>query len=343
MPIRYFEDFEPGETVECGSRIVSKDEIIAFASVFDPQPMHVDEDAARHTFVGELIASGWHTISLVMRMIALNLLNDSTSMGAPGVDQVKWLKPLKPGDTLSTRYTILGVKASNSKPDRGFVTMRIEGVNQHGETVMEQTNPVMFRRRSAGEHAVAGSAIPPLPEDDWYGADGVLQSGFTPAGIGPDDALPAAQDLVIGERTELGTCHFSADDIIRFGRAFDPQPFHLDEAAGRASHFGGLVASGWQTAGCWMHLMFHNRERRSQAMAARGRTPPQLGPSPGFKTMRWLKAVHAGDTIAYSSTVLETRLSQSRPGWALVSHQNQGVNQKGELVFEFIGTVFWQA
>ena len=344
MTFRYFDDFVIGETVSFGERTVGKEEIIAFAKVFDQQPMHVDEEAAKSSFVGELIASGWHTISLNMRMIVDGVLRESASMGAPGVTSMKWLKPVLPGDTLSSRFTATDKKASISKPDRGFVTMKIECLNQRGEVVMEQINPVMFGRRPEGKSAdhAPPERVEPLPLSTWYGADDMVQSGFEPAEIDAADDLPSFDEMEIGRTTDIGACTFSAEDIILFGKAFDPQPFHIDEDAAKQSHFGGLIASGWQTAGVWMHLMIENRERRSRMMRQKGVTPPKLGPSPGFTDLRWLKPVYAGDRLTYHSTLREKRVSQSRPGWGMVSHLNQAFNQHGELVYEFKGNVFWE-
>ena len=342
MPIRYFEDFEAGQIYEYGAHKMSREEIVAFATVFDGQPMHVDEASAKQSFVGTLIASGWHTIAIGMRLIVDNVLGNAGSMGAPGVEELKWLKPVLPGDTLSHRLTVTGTKGSMSRPDLGFVSMRIETLNQRGEVVVEQRHAMMLPRRSAGGPPPVISPVKPARIEDWYGKDGKVQGGVSFASVAGSESLPRFEALEVGRVSELGSCHFSAEDIIGYARHFDPQPFHLDEASGRASHFGGLIASGWQTANCWMKLMNENRIRRSAAMLGRGEAPPQFGPSPGFKDMRWRLPVRAGETIRYSSTVIAKRASQSRPQWGIVNQHNQGFNEQGEQVFEFTGTVFWE-
>jgi acyl dehydratase len=148
--------------------------------------------------------------------------------------------------------------------------------------------------------------------------------------------------MVVGEASTLGTHTFTAEDIVRFARQFDPQPFHLDEEAARRSLFGGLCASGWHTAAVWMRLMIGYRERAREEARRRGERPPELGPSPGFKNLKWSKPVYAGDTITYCSAITGTRASASRPGWGLAFHRNSGVNQHGEEVFSFDGAVFWE-
>jgi acyl dehydratase len=146
----YFEDFYPGQEIDLGERSVSEEEIVAFARQFDPQPFHVDRDAARASIYGGVIASGWHTCSLMMRMVVDGLMASSSSMGSPGLDGVRWLLPLRAGDTIRVRYLTTQVKASNSKPDRGVVWSKWTATNQHGEEICTIEGMGMFRRRSGG-------------------------------------------------------------------------------------------------------------------------------------------------------------------------------------------------
>ena len=149
MAIRYWEDFKPGEVIELGSRTIDKDSILAFAREFDPQPFHTDEEAARHTVFGGLIASGWHTGSLSMRLFYDGLIKDVVSLGSPGFDELRWVKPVRPGDTLSARFTVLECVESRSKPDRGVIRALLETRNQHGEVVMSIKAVNLFGRRPA--------------------------------------------------------------------------------------------------------------------------------------------------------------------------------------------------
>ena len=148
------------------------------------------------------------------------------------------------------------------------------------------------------------------------------------------------EDIAVGERFEIGRHIFTAADIKAFAQRFDPQLFHLDEAEATRSHFGGLCASGWHTAVMWMRLMVDYRRRDDEARRQRGEAGGKLGPSPGFRQLKWLKPVYAGDTITYSTEVIETRPSASRPGWGLMTNRNEGVNQNGETVISFVSTVF---
>lgn len=143
----YFEDFFPGQQIELGSRTVTEQEIIEFATDFDPQPFHVDRDAAKESIFGGVIASGWHTCSMIMRIVVDSVLGNSASMGSPGLEKVRWILPVRPDDTLSVRYITTQVKASSSKPDRGVVWSTWEARNQDGELVCTVEGMGMYGRR----------------------------------------------------------------------------------------------------------------------------------------------------------------------------------------------------
>jgi acyl dehydratase len=133
---RYFEDYLPGAVHEFGSIAVEESEILAFARRFAPQPFHTDPEAAKQPVFGGLIASGWHTASLAMRLMVEHFISHVASLGSPGVDELRGLKPVRPGDTLSVRITLLEAQRSNSKPDQGFIRGLTEVLDQHGEVVM---------------------------------------------------------------------------------------------------------------------------------------------------------------------------------------------------------------
>jgi len=148
------------------------------------------------------------------------------------------------------------------------------------------------------------------------------------------------EDIRIGEKVELGSHTFTAEEIISFAQRFDPQPFHVDPAAAKRSHFGGLIASGWHTGSICIRLLVQRRLREEEAMRARGEAIGRTGPSPGFRELKWIKPVYAGDTIAFASEVIDTRQVQSRPDKGLVFARNTGTNQAGEVVFSFVSILF---
>jgi acyl dehydratase len=147
MPKLYFEDFTPGAVDIWGAREITRDEVVAFAQEFDPQPHHLDDAAAEASILKGLSASGWHSCAIAMRMACDWFLLDTASMGSPGVDEVRWKKPVRPGDVLSLRRTILETRISQSKPDRGFVPMLWELVNQNGDAVMSVQATTIAGRR----------------------------------------------------------------------------------------------------------------------------------------------------------------------------------------------------
>jgi len=143
----YFEDFIPGSVIPLGQRTVTEEEIIHFAQQFDPQSFHVDKEAAKASIFGGVIASGWHTCSMIMRMVVDGFIADSSSMGSPGVDEVRWILPVRPGDTLTVSAETVSVKPSSSKPDRGVVNTVWKAVNQNGQLVCTINGMGMFGRR----------------------------------------------------------------------------------------------------------------------------------------------------------------------------------------------------
>jgi acyl dehydratase len=145
----YWEDFAAGTVREFGQMPVSREAVLEFARQFDPQPFHLDDEAAAGSLFGRLSASGWHTCAMAMRMMCDDYLLDSASLGSPGIDQLKWLKPVCPGDTLSMRLTVLEARVMNSRPGVGLVRSRWEVLNQLDEPVLTMEGWGMFGRRPA--------------------------------------------------------------------------------------------------------------------------------------------------------------------------------------------------
>ena len=149
MPDLYFDDFEPGQVAELGSVAVSEDEIVEFARRWDPQPFHVDREAAAESVFGGLIASGWHTCALWMRLYVDSMLGSSSGQGSPGVEELRWLAPVRPGDTLYGRLTVLEATPSARRAGRGTIRSRGELVNQDGVTVLSMVSRGHFGTRAS--------------------------------------------------------------------------------------------------------------------------------------------------------------------------------------------------
>jgi acyl dehydratase len=150
-PRLYWEDFPVGDVRRFGRMPVTREAVLAFAREFDPQPFHLDDEAAKASLFGGLSASGWHTCAMAMRMMCDDYLLDSSSLGSPGIDELRWLKPVFPGDHLSVRLTVLASRPMTSRPDVGLINTRWEVLNQHEAVVLSMTGWGMFRRRTAAD------------------------------------------------------------------------------------------------------------------------------------------------------------------------------------------------
>ena len=148
------------------------------------------------------------------------------------------------------------------------------------------------------------------------------------------------EEMEVGQRREIGSFTFTAEAIKKFAVQFDPQRFHLSEEEGRKSLFGGLAASGWHVGSVCMKLLVADTARQAKEATARGEVVAVWGPSPGFRELRWIKPVLAGDTISFASEIESRRTSSSRPDWGILEARNIGTNQRGELVFSLLATAF---
>jgi acyl dehydratase len=152
----YWEDFSLGEVRDLGHITPTREEIIAFASQFDPQPFHLDDEGGKASMFGGLCASGWHTCSMAMRLMVTNFLHETSSLGSPGLENIKWTKPVYPNDTLRLQTTVLETKPMGRRPDVGMTRNLWEMFNQHGEKVLQMEGWGMFRRRHPGHHVDLG-------------------------------------------------------------------------------------------------------------------------------------------------------------------------------------------
>ena len=327
----HLEDIEVGRPVAFGALEVSKEDIIAYAQAFDPQPIHLDEEAAKRSIVGGLCASGFHSCALLMRMLADDVLAHGTSLGSPGIDEVKWMKPVRPGDRLSARFVCPEKRALASRPEVGLAKMLIEMLNQKGEVVMSWNSNQLLKVRH------------PAPRTDGAPRSGEakprFQSLWEMPGPDPDRSTNFYEDRQVGEVYSLGSHTFTREDIMAFARQFDPQPFHLDDAAAARSLFGRLSASGWHTTAIWIRQFVRYRQEIERDMTARGLRHAQYGPSPGFQSLRWVKPVYPGDTIEFRGRVDAKLDWRSRPDRGLIETENQGRNQAGEIVFAIRGRI----
>lgn len=325
--LRDFEDIPPGEIIHAGPIAVTREAIVAFAQMYDPKPFHLDEAAAAVSLLGGLAASGWHTAAIGMRLYYDGFVRHVASLGGPGVDELRWMRPVRPGDALSLVLTVGETRASASKPDRGYVTIALDLRNAAGATVMTQVCPLIAQRRGAERPQVPPPDVAPLPA--------------LPVTPPADPMLTAMFDEIeVGHESRFGTQLFTPELIIGYASLYDPQYFHVDAAAATKSPFGGLIASGWQTAACWMKHYIAARRRSREAREAAGLPAAVGGPSPGFADLKWRRPVHAGAAITYGMQITGKRKT-GRPGWGLVTTHNTGHAADGTLVLSFEGRLLW--
>src|SRR5581483_3045698 len=293
----HHEDLEIGKPFTLGPKTATREEIIAFGRAYDPQPIHVDEEAAKATLVGGLCASGWHTCAMMMRLVADGVLNHVASQGSPGVDEGRWMVPVRPGDVLTCRYTVLEKRDLASRPDVGISKVLVELFNQKGETAANWRTNQLTRRRHPGPAPAATG-----PKRERKAVVSLWDDPGTASTARPELFF---EDRRIGELTDLGAHTFAKDEIIAFARQFDPQPFHVDEAAAKASLFGALCASGWNTAVHAIRGNIRARLKGNEQARAQGVRLAAYGPSPGFRTLSWPKPVYVGDTLEYRGRLAE--------------------------------------
>jgi acyl dehydratase len=300
--ILYFEDFPVGKTFEFGRYEISAAQIDSYAAEFNPGPMP-----------GEA-ASSLQLCAILMRMNFDGWMSATAARGAPGVDEVSWLEPVRAGDVLRCHVSVLKARISQSKPELGFIQFRHDLINDVGKLAMTQTNYVMFARH---DHAARGSGRPTQRNASAPAADAPAVSSVMPT---------IWTEQVLGRRIEIGTTEFSSKDIVTFARIYDPQSFHVDEVAAKSGPFGALAASGWHTASAWMKAYIH-ASRRSGAIPGR---------LISITDLRWLRPTYAGDTIAWDFTPVD--INDGAAG-TLVTSRNGGTNQHGVRVFDFSATM----
>jgi acyl dehydratase len=262
----------------------------------------------------------------MMRLVCDTILNRVASLGSPGVDEGRWLKPLRPGDVVRCSYHVKEKRTLASRPDVGISKVLVELLDAKGEVVATWTTNQLSRLR-----APAPAAGEPAPRREPRASLDLWENA--PAGPIPMKPDLFFEDREIGETFDLGTHTFTKESIIDFAQKYDPQPFHLDEAAAKASLFGALSASGWHTAANYIGCLVTTRQRASAQARAKGIALAAYGPSPGFKSLYWKKPVFVGDTVSYRSRLAEKVDLKSRPNRGLLILNSQGRNQHGEIVF----------
>ncbi|MEM9734936.1 MAG: MaoC/PaaZ C-terminal domain-containing protein [Pseudomonadota bacterium] len=326
----YYEDFPEGHSLTLGPHHFDAASIIRFAEQFDPQPFHLDANSAAAKQLGGLIASGWHTCSVLMRMMCDAYLLNTASQGSAGLDEVRWLKPVFAGDTLSGTATVDSRRVLKSRPDMGVVNFTYLLSNQKEEPILRMRGMGFVALRAPEESKETPPSTPPKSSK---------ASKKTQENENYSHGTSFYERLQTGIALDLGAHTFEREPIIDFAKQFDPQRFHLSDEGAAGSHFDRLCASGWHTSSQWMRQnVEHSYQRLVDAVGYDG-PPVAFGPSPGFRNLRWYLPVYAGDTVHYRTTLTGKRALAHRPGWGLLMNRAEGFNQDGERVVSMDGAV----
>ncbi len=310
-----WEDFAPGQVFPLGRHEMARDQIVEFATRYDPQAFHLDEEAGRQSLLRGQAASGWHTCAALMRMLGEGLLARSRYRGLQAVDEIKWRRPVRPGDVLTGRAACIGRNIGSAGPGLGSVGFHCEALDAGGEPVMSWHAHLVFERRSSG--ATAPATVN-------------LDRHSTVVRNPGNHRIKFFEDLDCGDEIELGPYRFATDEALAFRRDFDNLHPHPLAAGDR------LAVSNWQVLGGWMNRLVAHYERAGAELRAMSLPVPRLGPSPGLRSLRWQRPVYAEDVVAFTCWAERKSQLPAVPGWGLLLAGGEGRNQSGELVVRFV-------
>jgi acyl dehydratase len=285
--VKYWDDFKAGESIALGSHTITEAEILAFARKYDPQPFHTDPEAARRSIFGGLIASGWHTCAILMRLgVEANQREEAAATGSPGLD-------------------------SGGHPERAHRGARDLALAEQAHRL----RPAPGRGAQPARRGRAGHRrhhhVPP------------------PARRAGSAGMKYFEDVAVGDIMRFGRYEVTKEEIVEYARQFDPQPFHLDEEAAKASLFGGLIASGWHTGAMFIRMVV---EHMTPVHATTG--------AMGFDDLKWIKPVRPGDVLSVESEVKE-KVEGRRPDRGTVKIESRIENQRGEVVMSLVSLVIY--
>ncbi len=316
----FWEDFTVGQVMTFGQREISREDIIGFARRYDPQPVHIDEQAARLTMLKGLAASGWHVCTIFMHMLHDGLLSRCRHVGLYAIEEIKWRIPIRPGDQLSGRVVCLDTQHNSSRPGRGLCTFFCETFSAPGRSVMSWRLQLEFARRDGAADNGATSECE--------------ARSSTVVRLPGDHGIKFFEDICRGEEIMLGSYKFSPEEILRFKETYTHHPSHPDATSGR------LSASGWHVTAIWMKQLVHYYMREAQKLRAVGRPVPLLGPSLGIKRLQWHSPVYADDVLTFTCWVERKIKAVSKPGWGILVVGADALNANNQCVASFFSQLF---
>lgn len=320
MRQRFWEDIEDGETLPLGNATMSREEIVAFASEFDPQPFHLDDEAARGTLLGGQAASGWHTCVVVMDLVEKAMHEHALALQAPGAEEIRWRKPVRPDDILTGHVVLSSKSKCACSSSSGSCSAAIEVFNQCAELVVSWRMDCIIPRREPATSATPQAC--PLRSE-------------RPARVhrvNGDQAIRFFDDVAPGDEIALGAYAFTPDCIGSFRARYGAA---LSGRIGFATDVCTGFAHDWHVVSAWMHCIVRYYRLQSEQLRREGKPVPLLGPAAGVKHLRWHAPVRAGEVISFT-TWAERKLDIASHGdWGLLIAGAEGVNANGEIVVSF--------
>jgi acyl dehydratase len=313
--------FAPGETCRLGCIEVSAEAIKEFAAEYDPQPQHLDEHAASATPLQGLVASGWQTCAVLTRQLERQLELASMHVEIPGINEIKWLKPVRPGDVLETRMRRQSRCFCSGCRDSGGWVIAIEAVNQAGVPVLRLNSNALLACREASLAEAQRCSIHCAQR-----MERKPRVRRRPGG----HLVRYFEEVVLGDEIALGSYDFTIDAMGCYTRVLDSALGSRDRSASAAALYQG--ASGWHVVAAWMRLVVDHYHAEADWLATHERPVPRLGPAVGARSISWRKPVRVGDRITFASWAEHKVNIGTSNEWGLLVAGVEGVNQNGESV-----------
>lgn len=335
MSLRHFEDLAVGESFDLGSRTAIEDEALGFAREFDPQPFHLSSLAAERSMLGGLATSGWYTAAMLSRMLWNKWLRHVNGAGSSGAAKHAWSRPLYVGGTMYAQGTVTAMRESKTMPGVGFVEIALNARLGNNRKFCTARWTIMVHRRAG-------------PKPDFAERQRLYRTRKHDGIRSMADARAFGRDMLyldlcrMGYPVFLGEVSASAEQMIRFSRAYNPQPFLTSEKAANKSHFGGLAASGWHSCGLVMRTYVDSRLRALDSLSEEERSTAAVSGGIGveFENLRFINPVRANETMAAYITPLERRKSRLRQRWDKLYMRAELRNASNQPVVQFYPTVY---
>lgn len=319
-------DHSSAEFINLGRIQLTAEAVKEFAAAYDPQPQHIDEQAAAQTLLGGLVASGWQMCAVLMRQVESQLATMFPQIGVPSIDEIRWLKPIRPGEALDARFSRRSRCSCRACGDAGGWAIVAEVVDQTGDPILRMNSNVLLPPREAAPAGVWQSAI--------RCAEHVKRKPRVPRRPG-GHLVRYFEEVELGDEIELGSFDFTPSAVASYSRMIQSACGDGDPHSPSPETLRGSAVSNWHVIAAWMRKVIDYYQNEADWLASQSRPVPVLGPAAGARSLSWCKPVRAGETIAFSSWAEHKIEIGTSSDWGLLVAGAEGVNQDGEVVVSF--------